>query len=359
MELVLDTSTNQTVGSCTWTRLFGALIAVCAKRCMKKRKTRVSSSELPAEFFDRLQRLWGNTVCEQIKKTFIDRPTTFRINTIKGKREVVLEELKSHGFSVQRIPWYADAFVLKNKDKRTLMELDVYTSGKLYLQSLASMVPTLVLDPEPGEKILDMTAAPGSKTSQIAALMQKHGELIANDNNKVRFFKLKHNMELLGVSDPAPNWEFRLRMEHGIGIAKEYLNYFDKILLDAPCSAEARFIVGQPKTYGYWKERKIKEMAFKQRGLLFAAWSALKPCGTLVYSTCTFAPEENEVQIDRLLRRFPDEVEVLSIDLPFKRLPILKERKEVPLHKNVQQCLRIFPTSEIEGFFIAKLKKQI
>ncbi|MEK7623631.1 MAG: RsmB/NOP family class I SAM-dependent RNA methyltransferase [Patescibacteria group bacterium] len=360
------------------------------------------TNKLPNQFLDRLGDIVGQSLFSQIEKTFTQRPTTFRVNPLKhlslayrqagtqAPEHFVSEILRENGFKVRNVPWYSDAFILQNKSKRELMELPIYTEGKIYIQSLASMVPPLVLGPKPGETVLDLTAAPGSKTSQIAALMHreglpaealaKAGELIANDNNKVRFFKLKHNMEFLGVDEnervtfessrqaetlpqPSPTRGGRfltLRMEDGSHLCGEYPNYFDKILLDAPCSAEARFIAGDPKTYGYWSEKKIKDMAYKQRKLLFSAWHALKPGGTLVYSTCTFAPEENEVQISRLLERYDDvETEdVASLLSGLKTMPPLKVWKGKALHPGVQKAIRIFPTSEIEGFFVARLRKK-
>jgi len=311
---------------------------------------------LPENFLERLTDIVGPSLFREIEKTFVERPTTFRVNIIKAKREDIVEHLNSNGFKIRQIPWYKDAFVLLNKTKRELCDLEIYEQGKIYVQSLASMIPPLVLDPQPGEKVLDLTAAPGSKTSQIAALMKQDGELVANDNNKIRFFKLKHNMEVLGVNA-------KLRMEHGADLCREYPEYFDRILLDAPCSAEARFIDGDPKTYGYWKEHKIKEMAYKQRQLLFSAWTALKPGGTLVYSTCTFAPEENEVQISRLIER-NDDVEILDISAQggpasgWKRLPAVKQWKNHQIHPEVvKKAMRIMPTKEIEGFFVCKIKK--
>lgn len=312
----------------------------------------------------------GASVFREIEKTFIERPTTFRVNTVKAKKPVVLEVLREAGFKMNPVSWYPDAFILQNKSKRNLTDLPLYIDGQIYIQSLASMVPPLVLDPQPGEQVLDLTAAPGSKTSQIAALMKRQGELMANDSNKIRFFKLMHNMEILGVVETPEEaeegtgggaqkpWSFTLKLEHGSKLAGDMPNYFDKILLDAPCGAEARFIAGDIKTYGYWNEKKIKEMAYKQRQLLFSAWHALKPGGTLVYSTCTFAPEENELQVSRLIERYPD-VEILPIDLPqLKTLLPVKEWKGKGFHADVQKTVRIFPTSQIEGFFIAKLRKK-
>lgn len=336
-----------------------------------KGKTRISNS-LPEGFAERLDTMVGPSLASQLRATFVARPTTIRLNRIKtpltydqwGKvqPDQLPNFLQQDGFKLERVIWCPGAFIVRSKTKRELTETTAYLDGKIYLQSLASMVPPLVLDPKPGEKVLDLTAAPGSKTSQIAAMMGRQGELIANDNNKVRFFKLKHNMALLGVGDGvaktnSPEWNFVLRLEHGADVCREYPNYFDKILLDAPCSAEARFVEGDARTFGYWSERKIKEMAFKQRSLLFAAWTALKPGGTLVYSTCTFAPEENEVQIARLLERFPDVI-VESIDTPLPSpLPSLKSWKGKDLPAELKKTVRIFPTREIEGFYIAKLKK--
>lgn len=357
---------------------------------MGKNKNKKQLQGLPEKFLKRLTNMFGVSLFNQIKITFIKRPTTFRINTIKANQTEVIEILKQNGFKFERISWYKEAFILKNKSKRDLTNLDIYKEGKIYIQSLASMVPPLVLDLKSGEKVLDLTAAPGSKTSQIAALMNKQGELVANDNNKIRFFKLKHNMEVLGVlcypeknfgkietEDLLKNkkdsltvstknefvqnndWKFILRMEHGAVLTREYPEYFDKILLDAPCSAEARFIEGEPKTYGYWKEQKIKEMAYKQRQLLLSAWKALKPGGILVYSTCTFSPEENELQITRFMDRIED-CEIMDIDLlDFKCLPILKNWNEKEINKEViKKSLRIMPTKEIEGFFVVKMRKK-
>jgi 16S rRNA (cytosine1407-C5)-methyltransferase len=315
------------------------------------------------------------------------------VNSIKAREhESIKAVLEEAGFKVRQVPWYKDAFVLLNKSKRELTETSLYKEGKIYIQSLASMVPPLVLGPLPGERVLDLTAAPGSKTSQIAMMMDMTGELHANDNNKVRFFKLKHNMELLGViesssrSDASAPEVFdeiegeseggevaddvreeyggdkkfcTLHLGDGSHFCGEHRDYFDKILVDVPCSAEARFVNGEPKSYGYWSEKKIKEMAYKQRKLLFSAWVALRPGGTLVYSTCTFAPEENEVQVSKLVERFPDEVEMLDCTIDgLKVLKPLRQWKEKPTHPAVQKAARILPTAEIEGFFVAKLRKK-
>ncbi len=332
---------------------------------MAKKKKRVTIVEKFEEFLERLSKMLGPSLFRDVKNTFVERPTTFRINVLKSGRcssvqvfkNELLSDLQREGFKVKRIDWYADAFILLNKSKRDLQKLNMYIDGEIYLQSLASMVPVVVLDPEPGDVVLDLTAAPGSKTSQIAAAMMYKGELIANDMSSIRFEKLEHNLNKLGVMDESEDWKVKLYNEPGQILAREYENYFDKILLDAPCTAEARFCESKPKTYAFWRKSNIKEMAFVQRKLLFAAWTALKPGGVLVYSTCTFAPEENEMQISRFLER-TDDTEILDVGLGgINGLPVLKKWNEVELHPGVKKCFRIKPTNEIEGFFVARMKK--
>ena len=392
----------------------------------KRKKSKSLPKGLPEKFLTRLETIVGTSLFSEIRKTFVDKPTTFRVNTIKTNRDAVLEELKREGFKVKRVSWYADAFILENKTKRALTDLQMYKDGHIYIQSLASMVPPLILDPKPGEKVLDLTASPGSKTSQIAALMEQKGELVANDLNKVRFFRLQHNMEALGVPEVAlsspttsssrtvsslptmsslcrqgsrdagnspdegdpclrrddkvlhrddkvsrrddmvgrddkeiNDWEFTLRMEDGSVLTKEYPDYFDKILVDAPCSGESRFIDGYPKSYGYWSEHKIKSLTYRQHKLLMAAWSALKPGGVLVYSTCTIAPEENEARVSKLKERFGSEMVVEPVKIEgLKVLKSIRKWKNKEYDDAVEKTLRIQPTKDVEGFFVAKLSKK-
>ncbi len=330
-------------------------------------------SNLPLGFVERLNRIWSPEVVSSFVGTFKERPPTIRINTIKGSRDEIIAELINLGVSLSPVSWYQDAFIVTNRTKREVTELKSYQEGRIYIQSLASMVPPLVLDPKPGERVLDLTAAPGSKTSQIASLMANQGLLVANDNSRDRFFRLKRNLEQLGVANSS--LDLQLRLEHGSKIGREYNSYFDKVLLDAPCSSEARFIAGNDKSFGYWKEKKLSEIAKRQRPLIMAATNALRPGGTLVYSTCTISPEENEMQIDWLLRKvqgggksddFTDEIsngtklEVMEIRPPLntiKRLPPVTNWRDKALSQEVLKTLHILPTEEMEGFFVATIKK--
>jgi 16S rRNA (cytosine1407-C5)-methyltransferase len=320
---------------------------------MSKRKKRSTRNQIPEEFFERLQLIAPNpTEFQTIKSTFVERPTTFRINTIKAEPQATINSLKKQNFKIQKSPWSDIAFQLQNKSKRELMETPEYEQGHIYIQSFASQIPPIVLDPKPGQKVLDLTAAPGSKTSQLAALTNQEANLTAVELNKPRFFKLKHNMEHLGV-------DADIHLSDGVYFAKQHPEEFEAILLDAPCSAEARFVESKPKTFAYWSRRKVKEMQSKQRRLLYAAWSALKPGGVLVYSTCTLAPDENEVQIHKMLERFED-CQLLPIKLQgTDKLTPVTNWNEKQLNPEVKNTLRLKPTSSTEGFFIAKmLKKQ-
>ncbi len=346
-----------------------------------KKKSQVLLTHIPQAFLDRLREMFGDAEAEELQKTFVEKPTTFRINSFRASEQEVLDVLTEQGFVLDSVPWQQGAYILRNKEKRDICDLPVYTESQIYLQSLASMVPAIVLDPQPGERVLDLTAAPGSKTSQMAEMMQRTGELVANDKNTIRFQKLKHNMEQMGVTaqgEPLPNpplrgegknslpllggvgggaWKLILRMEPGTKLVQEYDAYFDKILIDAPCSSEARFVKTNPKSFAYWSENGIKEISYVQRELLLSAWKALRPGGVLVYSTCTYSPEENECQISRLLDRMPD-AEMLPIDtLPLTSLPILSSWRGVDIRTEVSDCLRVMPTKDIEGFFVAKVRK--
>lgn len=224
--------------------------------------------------------------------------------------------------------------------------------GFLYRQSLSSMLPAIVLDPRPGERVLDLCAAPGSKTTQMAAMMDNTGEIVAVEAIRQRSYKLRAVIEQMGVANVA------IMVIDGRRFKSEQL--FDKILIDAPCSSEGRFHLDHPKTFAYWSPRKIKEMARKQRGLLLTASRLLKPGGTMVYSTCTFAPEENEGVVDWLLRKTEGTLEVEAMDLKgIPHYPCLGEWQGKVFDPRVQKCLRVLPEDGMGGFFIAKFVKAI
>ena len=309
--------------------------------------------KLPELFLERLRKIIPSQKWDAIANTFAEpAPTTFRANSLKVSPEVLREKLEHQGFRLEKVSWYPEAFVLRSGRLRELQETEAYQKGEIYVQSLSSMIPPLALDPKPGERILDLTAAPGSKTTQMACLMKGEGRIVANDNNRIRFFKLKANVELQG----AANVELSLR--HGESFGREESESFDRVLLDAPCSAEGRFNVHEPASYKYWKSAKIKEMSRKQKGLILSAIRALKPGGTLVYSTCTFAPEENEGVLDWALGKFEGTLQIKKISLPFPNLMSgLIQWEGKSLNPSLRAAVRILPTPLMEGFFTALFQK--
>lgn len=247
----------------------------------------------------------------------------FRVNTLKSPIPQIHRQLEEMGINFERVDWYAPALSVPINQARMVLDSSLVTQGSLYAQGLESMRPVMELDPQPGERILDLCAGPGSKASQIAMHMRNEGVLVANEPVRPRFYRLKSVLNLTGAKTT-------LTMVDGRRYRTQK-DFFDRVIVDAPCSAEGRFKKDEPQTYAYWSLRKIKEMAHKQKGLLLHAGRLLKSAGVLVYSTCTFAPEENE------------EV-VLWFSRKAEGFKLLKQE-------------RILPDGRMEGFFIAKWQK--
>ena len=309
-------------------------------------------ANLPEKFVERLKRLYSSKNFDEVLHSIQTKPLpSFRTNTIKISTEDLEKKLIDKDFQIEKVSWYRDAFILKNKSVRELTETDEYKKGYLYIQNLSSMLPALVLDPKPNEKILDLCAAPGSKTTQIAALINNESEIIANDLSRQRTYKLKANLNMYGITNTTT-----LNLP-GQAIWKKYPEFFDKTLVDVPCSMEGRIRLNDPETYIDWKLRKIKELAIKQQYLLRSALSATKVGGTVVYSTCTLAPEENEGVIDWIIKKEGDAIVIEQIiiqNLQFQ--PGIKELNK-PFDSAIIKTARIHPSKSMEGFFIAKIRK--
>ena len=305
---------------------------------------------VPALFLERLKRILGEDLYSLygIKGFEYDKLVTVRINLLKISIKEIEEILKNLGIAFRPVSWYPQALVLENITSQELGQTGLLDKGFLYSQALSSLLPVFILDPKPGERVLDLCAAPGSKTTQIAALMNNEGQIVAVENIRGRFYKLKSVLSLLGAEI------VNVKMMDG----RRYRDTegFDKILVDAPCSSEGRFKTADKKSYAYWSLRKIKEMVHKQRGLLLSASRLIRPGGTLVYSTCTFAPEENEGVINWFLKKSGGafKVEPIALD-EVVRYPAVGEWEERIYDPDVKNCF--LPTKEMEGFFIAKLVK--
>lgn len=272
-------------------------------------------------------------------------PKSVRINTLKMPVAHVKKSLE-HNWQLTPIPWCKEGFWLVHKEGR----LDVgntleHALGYMYVQEAASMIPPIVLDPQPGDVVLDLCAAPGSKTTQLAQYMENKGVLVANDVSYDRLAALGINLQRCGVSNCVVTEMKGMKDMH-----------FDRILLDAPCSGTGT-IRKSLRTLMTWSMDATRKVCAIQWPLLNRAWSMLNPGGTMVYSTCSQEPEENEVMISRFLAGHPD-ADLEPIVLDIKHGPAVTEWEGERLDPRVARTLRIWPQdNDTEGFFVAKLKK--
>ncbi len=274
-------------------------------------------------------------------------PRVFRVNTIKARAAEVLPFFAD--LQPEPLPYYRDAFVVR--DGRGLGRCLAHFLGLIYIQEAASMVPPLVLNPQPGERVLDIAAAPGSKTTQMAAMMNNTGLVIANDISAQRVRGLVGNVDRMGCLNVV------VCRNDGIVLAKRLSGFCDRVLVDAPCSSEGT-MRKTAEALLRWSVRGIQQFSRVQKGLICAGYQALKPGGVMVYSTCTIAPEENEAVVAYLLQRFP-EAQVLPVELPgLVMRPALTEWEGVEFPAAVGNCRRILPQdNDTEAFFVALVRR--
>lgn len=267
----------------------------------------------------------------------VNRVLSLRVNTIKASKEEVCASLKKEGLSYETTSWYSDAFFLPNTKETDIEKLSLYEEGKVYLQSLSSMLPPIFLEPKEGEQILDMAAAPGGKTTEMAALTCNKAMITAIEKNKIRAERLQYNLKKQGVKRATV-----LQMD-----ARKLDSYFlfDKILLDAPCSGTGTLKMSAISSFS---EELIGRSIKTQKELLHKAITHLKVGGEMVYSTCSILKEENELILTEFLQS--GKIVILPLDLyAYKELPTLPS--------TIEGTLTICPTDFYEGFFVAKLKR--
>jgi len=309
-----------------------------------------SMGNLPEKFLERLNQIIPDQNRDEVLNSFgIKKKVSARVNTLKINRKEIHALLKKEEIPFERVPWNQDALIFQDKDHSRIRFL--INEGLIYIQNLSSMLVPLLLDPKEGESVLDLCAAPGSKTTQMSAMMNNAGSIVAIEHVKARSYKLRSVIKMCDAQNISVKLtDGRKYKPHG--------QYFDKILIDAPCSSEGRFRLDRPKTMRYWSLRKIREMRKKQRGLLLNASRLLKPGGVMVYSTCTFSPEENEGVVDWFLRKTKGEYSVSSFNLDQVRTyaPLLHWRNKSFDHQ-VNHCIRILPDRYMDAFFIAKIER--
>lgn len=277
--------------------------------------------------------------------------TGFRVQNRLERTETVLEKLRDVGVEPIPLPFFPSGFTVPAEFRAMVQALEGVHPAALYVQNPSSMIPPLVL-PVPAEgTLLDLAAAPGSKTLLLADL-HPNASIAAVEVVRDRFFRLKANLARAEVTN------VQVFLQDGTRVPRYRPNHFDAVLLDAPCSTEGRFRADDPETTRYWSLRKIKEMQHKQKALLEAAVHCVKPGGYLVYSTCSLAPEENEMVVQHVLDAFSRGLSLEPISLPLPHaLSGMASWQGTDFHPDLKHALRIAPSSRYEAFFIALFYK--
>ena len=270
-----------------------------------------------------------------------------RINTLKISPKELIERMKKE-WEFKQVPWFKDGYFMENKKGRRDIGNTLESAlGYIYVQEASSMIPPVVLDPKPGEVVLDIAASPGSKTTQMAAMMRNKGIIVANDIKPDRMKSLVMNLQKCGVQNVVTT------MQEG----RKFSGYqFDKVLVDAPCSGTGT-IKKSLKTINIWNPSMIKRLSFIQKKLLITGFENLKPGGVLVYSTCSVEPEENEGVVSWLLEK-KDDAKIDEVDVNLKKSKPIEEFGGENYNPEVKKTLRIWPQDNNTcGFYIAKVRK--
>lgn len=285
---------------------------------------------------------YGEDITNQIIYGYsANRPTTFRVNTLKVEEKQIEDKLNELEIEFKRVPWNETAFIIEKVKQNEIKELDIYKNGEIYLQSLSSMLPPIVVAPKEGENILDMAAAPGGKTTQMANLSNNKAMITACEKNKIRAERLKYNLEKQGASRVTVMLKDARRLDDFFS--------FDKILLDAPCSGSGTINLNETSIEKFFTRELVDRSIKTQKELLKKAVKILKINGELIYSTCSILKEENEKAVEEILDL--GNLEIVPIDEGyFKDIPLL------PV--NIKGTICVCPSDLYEGFFVAKLRKR-
>lgn len=296
---------------------------------------------VPAYLAQLLCAQYGEETAERIAQGYAaQRAVTLRANTLKTDAQAVRERLAAQGIETSPVPWYADAMIVSGAREDALTGLDLYERGEIYLQSLSSMIPPLLLGAKPGENVLDMAAAPGGKTTQIAALTGNQAMVTACDMNKIRAERLRYNVQRQGAT--------RVTVMNIDSRNLDDLFSFDRILLDAPCSGSGTVQLGSPRSKGQFSREFLSRTTKQQEALLGKALRLLRPGCEMIYSTCSVLAQENEEIVSRVLRKTG--AQVVPLDLAaFESVPRL------PV--SIPGTLCVAPDELHEGFFVAKIKR--
>lgn len=294
---------------------------------------------IPQFLQDKLNAQYGEELTNKILEGYTKkRKVTLRVNTLKSNVNEIKEILNNNSIKYKMVNWSKEALIIENVREDEITKLDIYKEGKIYLQSLSSMLPPIILEPKENTDILDMTAAPGGKTTQIAAMVNNKARITACEMNNIRAEKLRYNIEKQGATSAYIMVTDSRKIDDFFS--------FDQILLDAPCSGSGTLDATNAKTEKIFTPKLIEKSVKAQITLLTKALKILKPGKELVYSTCSILKEENEEIIKQVLKKSNAKIK------PIKNTD-LQELPQLPT--SIEGTLCVCPTEEYEGFFVAKM----
>jgi len=305
--------------------------------------------ELSSNIINYISAVFGSEYLKEYSAFALKPMSSYiRINPFWDNKNELINQLKDYGVALESVPNLPDTYkvMLGNEIIGKTIE---FIMGAYYIQSLSSMIPPIILSPNEKDVVLDLCAAPGSKTTQIGELMNNKGMLIANEPSADRLKMLVHNIDKTGLINAG------VTQTRGEWLSRFYHNYFDKILVDAPCSALG-VLQKKGEVSNWWSEDRVDVLARIQLMLISSAIKMVKVGGEVVYSTCTLTPEENELIINHIVKKYP--IEILDIELPVESINALAKYKDENLDENISKGKRILPwKADSDGFFIIKLKK--
>ena len=309
-----------------------------------------TSEEIPWKplMVERYKRITDFEKFKEYSLAFLKK--SIRVNTLKISIADLKKRLEAD-WNLEQVPFCKEGFWIthKREDRRDIGNLPEHALGYFYVQEAASMLPPLALQPQEGDVVLDICAAPGSKTTQLGAMMKNTGLVVANDIVPTRLEALKINTQRCGLTNCIITKIQGYRFEQ-IGIK------FDKILLDAPCSGTGT-IRKSLKTIRIFNVDMLKKISGEQKQLIRIAFQNLKEGGVMTYSTCSVEPEEDEAVVDFLLKECKN-AKLEEIDLKIKRGEPVLEWEGKKFSHEIKKCLRIWPQdNDTEGFFVAKIRK--
>lgn len=313
------------------------------------------------EFESRLENIFGEKAA-LIKRHLVRKNIqTFRINTNVAEESNVLASLIAEGYkNIEKGPLPNSFIYKKLNNEDSLSKSKAYSLGTIYIQKLSSMLPAKILLKRQkwfkNLKILDLCAAPGSKTTQLAELTENKAEIIAVEKSRARYFKLKELIKKYKTKKVVV-----INLDGNLVLKKypDFEEYFDLVLLDAPCSNEASLQIDDLTTFATWNKKQAKGLSKLQKGLINSAFKMLKPEGKMVYSTCTFSFEENEKVVDWFLKKNQQaELEKIQLDIQNKVYG-RSEYSSRRVSSQIRKTARILPNKEFSGFYLALISKSI